>query len=558
VVRPESFFAQLLPAGAPPAWEGVLAHAAAMRVLDADPQYAGVVPPILGEDQLAKVFALLQRTPDLSPARALHAVNPHRYFAERPASLVARSLDKFQLGDGPAARAPASGKEIAAASAALPSEAIVTNGQPYVLESTRAGSAASTVDVVLRNTITNQIVTFSLEGHPELTHGNSLVNIDSQQRLLSEILLSLSAGDVCLVGNRGVGKSALVDAAAACIGATCTHVMLHKDMTARDLLQQRVTEPNGDTAWRPAPLVQAAIQGRSVGREWWSRFAWDLNVLSEVACVAHFDSVPSIFVFSLLYSTHVKFDSVAVLDGVHRLDPGALSALRRLAHDRELHLPDGSRLVAAARLQEICHEKGLTYPPPVALGYHAVHPAFRMVALGEPPSLQGASWLTDETQTMLLTVTVPALALGEQRLILAAAAPHLAPPTLDAIMRVAHVFAGHTAANTAPTAALSLSLRQLLRLARRMQAHPADCLYSNIERLCLARFLPRTARAALKSALDQAGLAPLPVSAEVLAVLCVCVCVCGGGGGSFVGKLGLGGLRGQEIDAPAPFPIFLS
>lgn len=33
-------------------------------------------------------------------------------------------------------------------------------------------------------------------------------------------------------------------------------------MTARDLLQQRYTLPNGDTAWRPSPLVSAAMEGK--------------------------------------------------------------------------------------------------------------------------------------------------------------------------------------------------------------------------------------------------------------------------------------------------------
>lgn len=39
-------------------------------------------------------------------------------------------------------------------------------------------------------------------------------------------------------------------------------LLSHQDMTARDLLQQRYTLPNGDTAWRPAPLVTAAIEGK--------------------------------------------------------------------------------------------------------------------------------------------------------------------------------------------------------------------------------------------------------------------------------------------------------
>lgn len=35
-----------------------------------------------------------------------------------------------------------------------------------------------------------------------------------------------------------------------------------QDMTVRDLLQQRYTLPNGDTAWRPSPLVTAAMEGK--------------------------------------------------------------------------------------------------------------------------------------------------------------------------------------------------------------------------------------------------------------------------------------------------------
>lgn len=39
---------------------------------------------------------------------------------------------------------------------------------------------------------------------------------------------------------------------------------LVQDMTARDLLQQRYTLPNGDTAWRSSPLVTAALEGKLV------------------------------------------------------------------------------------------------------------------------------------------------------------------------------------------------------------------------------------------------------------------------------------------------------
>ena len=53
-------------------------------------------------------------------------------------------------------------------------------------------------------------------------------------------------------------------------------------MTARDLVQQRMTLPSGDTCWRPAPLVQAAKNG-----------------------------------------------SLAVLDGMHRVNAGSFAVLHR-------------------------------------------------------------------------------------------------------------------------------------------------------------------------------------------------------------------------------------
>ena len=55
-------------------------------------------------------------------------------------------------------------------------------------------------------------------------------------------------------------------------------------MTARDLLQQRMTSAKGDTFWRPSPLIQAAIHGH-----------------------------------------------IAVLDGIHRVNAGSFAVLQRLA-----------------------------------------------------------------------------------------------------------------------------------------------------------------------------------------------------------------------------------
>ena len=64
-----------------------------------------------------------------------------------------------------------------------------------------------------------------------------------------------------------------------------------QDMTSRDLLQQRGTLPNGDTTWRLAPLIIAALEG-----------------------------------------------SIALLDGLHRVNPSTLAVLHRFVEVLHLKL----------------------------------------------------------------------------------------------------------------------------------------------------------------------------------------------------------------------------
>lgn len=81
---------------------------------------------------------------------------------------------------------------------------------------------------------------------------------------------------------QGCGKSVLVQQFAKLLGYRLEPVVLYQDMTSRDLLQQRITLANGDTSWRPSPLVIAALEGH-----------------------------------------------IAELDGLHRVNPGTLAVLQR-------------------------------------------------------------------------------------------------------------------------------------------------------------------------------------------------------------------------------------
>lgn len=65
-------------------------------------------------------------------------------------------------------------------------------------------------------------------------------------------------------------------------GYTTETIVLYQDMTSRDLFQQRITQPNGDTGWNITPLISAALKGH-----------------------------------------------MAILDGIHRLDTSTASSLKR-------------------------------------------------------------------------------------------------------------------------------------------------------------------------------------------------------------------------------------
>lgn len=138
------------------------------------------------------------------------------------------------------------------------------------------------------------------------------VSTPQNERLIAEMVRSHFVGDFCVVGEKvrcryysiilqlcgpyiilyiyviciciqGTGKTVLINEFAHRLGYEIEPVMVYLDMTSRDLCQQRVTLPNGDTSWRLTPLVEAALKGR-----------------------------------------------LALLDGINRLDMGTLAVLQRL------------------------------------------------------------------------------------------------------------------------------------------------------------------------------------------------------------------------------------
>ncbi|XP_059607607.1 von Willebrand factor A domain-containing protein 8 [Phlebotomus argentipes] len=294
------------------------------------------------------------------------------------------------------------------------------------------------------------------------------VSTGYQNNLLADVMQSFAVGDVCLLGPKGCGKSALVMELCNLLGQSVESMVLYQDMTGRDLIQQRTTKINGDTIWRDSALLRAALAGR-----------------------------------------------VAVLDGIHRIHNSTVSILHRLVHDRELQLYDGRRLVSHERFDDLL-AMGATPGSLEAKGVLRIHPSFRIVALAEPPVLDtGANWLTPEMLSLFTFHEVRNLSQKEEIHIINSLYGEIGP-SLEKILNLAQ-FLRDAKDPIMKNLAGTLSTRQLLRIAHRMSVyppekvgifakpveHPLNSAYETIQRTFLAKFLPALPRATLESVLER-------------------------------------------------------
>ncbi|GFO07343.1 von Willebrand factor a domain-containing protein 8-like [Plakobranchus ocellatus] len=273
--------------------------------------------------------------------------------------------------------------------------------------------------------------------------------------VLLQMMQSHLVKDFCIVGPRGCGKSVVVKQFADMLGYHIEPIMLYQDMTSRDLLQQRTTMPDGDTTWRYTPLVTAALEG-----------------------------------------------SLAVLDGVHRVNAGSFSVLHRLVSERELQLLDGTRLIGQDKYDAMKKELNLSDTDLQQRKILPIHPSFRIVALSEPPVIGSSKqqWLSPEMLTMFLYHNMRPLSRLEEIDVISRLVPNL--PDLNKLFDFVHRL---RQSQDAPLQSLSssLSTRQLLRIARRLATFPSEDLHSVIRKACLARFLPRMAQSALNQTLEE-------------------------------------------------------
>ncbi|XP_050802815.1 von Willebrand factor A domain-containing protein 8 isoform X5 [Gopherus flavomarginatus] len=289
---------------------------------------------------------------------------------------------------------------------------------------------------------------------------DTFIKTSSHKQLLAEMMQSHMVKDMCLIGGKGCGKTVIAKEFANMLGYNIEPVMLYQDMTARDLVQQRYTLPNGDTAWRPSPLVTAALDGKLV-----------------------------------------------ILDGIHRVNSGTLAVLQRLIHDRELTLYDGTRLLREDRYQSLKDELQLSDRELQQRSIFPIHSSFRIVALAEPPVIGSSTkqWLGPEFLTLFLFHNVKSFTRNEEIQVIKEMIPNVPTVAVEQLLSLTHKLR-ETNDPTAQSLASSLSTRQLLRICRRLSQYPDESLYHAVNKACLSRFLPNLARSALHKNLLDSGI----------------------------------------------------
>ncbi|KAH8385795.1 hypothetical protein KR093_006032, partial [Drosophila rubida] len=284
------------------------------------------------------------------------------------------------------------------------------------------------------------------------------VDLAHQRQVLAALLQMYAVGDICLVGERGVGKLTLTNQLIHLLHQSIEPMMLYEDMTSRDLIQQRITNSEGDTIWQDSPLVRAAKTG-----------------------------------------------SVVILNGLHRLHKSTSAILQRIIHEREVQLCDGTTLLRSDRYQALL-KQGLSQNDLIKLGIFPIRESFRIIALAEPPKLCSikTSWLSPELLSMFLFQELRPLQENEEYELLLQFCGKV-QPKMQLLLQLAQILRNSTD-GTLQSLSATLSTRQLLKLCQRLAAYPSSDVYELLQNTFLMKFMPSIQRAGLEEALTLAGI----------------------------------------------------
>ncbi|XP_064030622.1 von Willebrand factor A domain-containing protein 8 isoform X3 [Pogoniulus pusillus] len=390
-------------------------------------------------DSLSAAVRILDCFPMMSVQSVIDRLYPYDMFLGKEGRTAVKDvLKRFELQDSESHLLPKKITNVESGNKPLKADVTVQIGEKEVTFQVPAGTGL-------------------LKNHPQ---SDTFIRTSSHHQLLAEMMQSHMVKDMCLIGGKGCGKTVIAKEFAEILGYNIEPIMLYQDMTARDLLQQRYTLPNGDTAWRPSPLVTAALEGKLV-----------------------------------------------ILDGIHRINPGTLAVLQRLIHDRDLTLYDGTRLLREDRYQKLKEELQISDEKLQERSIFPIHPSFRIVVLAEPPVIGSSTqqWLGPEFLTLFLFHNVRSLSKNEEIEVIKKLIPNVPSVAVEQLLSLAHKLR-ETNDTTAQSLASSLSTRQLLRICRRLSQHPDESLYYAVNKACLSRFLPNLARSALHKNLQDCGI----------------------------------------------------
>lgn len=380
-------------------------------------------------DNLALVTDIMRRVPFMNASRLIERLYPHQLFPKEAKNAVDDLLKMIGLAQ----------------------EAV----EMLHLESVRCGHLEPfQANVKVKAALKEMNFEVPCGDSPSSSSSSCFVSTPFHDDLLSDLLISHSAGDFCVVGPRGCGKSSLISKFAELLGYKAENIMLYQDMTSRDLLQQRTMNSSGDTGWRHSSLVDACVKGH-----------------------------------------------LAVLDGLHRVHASTLSVLQRLIHDRELDLFDGTRLLRHDRYDSMMKDNSWSEEEMKQRKLLRIHPSFRIVCLSEPPSHVGSSnWLTSELLASLLYHPMRQMTPQEESQVLR----HLVPnySRMESVLKFAQQL--RTTSNSQLNSlASSMSTRQLVRLAKRLSTYEDDNILHLLDKACLTRFLPSMVREAFREELKK-------------------------------------------------------
>lgn len=309
-------------------------------------------------------------------------------------------------------------------------------------------------------------------------HLKSFVPNGNQQKILQNMFISHKLNrDICIIGERGSGKSLLAKQFASLLGYEAVVLPCFQDMTSRDLLLSRSTDSNGNTIWRESSLIQCMRNGK-----------------------------------------------ICILESVHNLDRHVLLSIQSLIQDRELFLPDGSRWVNSESYQLLI-ELGYTEEELSNQQIYKIHPSFRIIAISALDT-QKQQWFSAETVQLFHFHTIPKLTIDEEF--------HLICNKIDKIreklntenessittsvsvqndsnfteriyslLRFKHAFNTDIQAQTSKKVR-SISLREILRLALAIAEFPNDVsLAQAIYQMTMIHFLPQKTRTQILNLMKQ-------------------------------------------------------